>query len=306
LQLTLRATSLTLLLLLPSPALSFDLASPISNEVEFDQFHVQTDGNEESPGSFFRYQTRGGQLRREWNDGEGGVRGAFGWIDAGGVLRVTDYAANDNGYRVLGRRVIRLDSDGGVQRARAEMETVRRRKFDPDERDAEDAAVDAAGPASSSSGRLVRRIFEHGNGVKTIKVQPLFGATAARSPAVSIADQPYFVGRIQPRGEGSRTRYVPRDSRDGRAVRVVKRRRRPAAVSDAAPAGAVSSVDYSTGKAYHREATDPVSGERVGEYGYIDPLGVRRVVTYAVDAKGNFRKEKENDYVGDGTYFAAV
>ncbi len=47
-------------------------------------------------------------------------------------------------------------------------------------------------------------------------------------------------------------------------------------------------------------------GQRRGEYGYIDPLGVRRVVTYATGPGGEISKEKENDYVGDDTYFEAA
>ena len=67
---------------------------------------------------------------------------------------------------------------------------------------------------------------------------------------------------------------------------------------------ATSSVNYQTTKSFHREATLD-SGERHGEYGYIDPIGVRRVVTYATGSRGGILKGKENDYVGPNTYFEA-
>ena len=70
---------------------------------------------------------------------------------------------------------------------------------------------------------------------------------------------------------------------------------------------ATSSVNYQTAKSFHKE-TLLDNGERHGQYGYIDPIGVRRVVNYATGARGTpggILKEKENDYVGPNTYFHA-
>jgi hypothetical protein len=65
-------------------------------------------------------------------------------------------------------------------------------------------------------------------------------------------------------------------------------------------------VDYQTDKSYHRERIQ-ADGGRMGEYGYIDPLGVRRVVTYATaPGGGDLVKGKENDYVGANTYFESA
>ena len=56
------------------------------------------------------------------------------------------------------------------------------------------------------------------------------------------------------------------------------------------------------------------NGERHGEYGYIDPIGIRRVVTYTTgpartttseEPRIGIIKSKENDYVGPNTYFEA-
>jgi len=132
--------------------------------------------------------------------------------------------------------------------------------------------------------------------------------------------------KIQPRGEGYRTSYVPLTRRgfrtpatprrpQGSRFYVVKRKRNPNSISvnrrnqeeednevDVEPA--TSSVNYQTTKSFHREATLD-SGERHGEYGYIDPIGVRRVVTYSTGSRGGIHKGKENDYVGPNTYFEA-
>ena len=126
--------------------------------------------------------------------------------------------------------------------------------------------------------------------------------------------------------KGYRTSYVPLTRRgfrtpatprrpQGSRFYVVKRKRNPNSISvnrrnqeeednevDVEPA--TSSVNYQTTKSFHREATLD-SGERHGEYGYIDPIGVRRVVTYTTGSRGGIHKGKENDYVGPNTYFEA-
>ena len=126
--------------------------------------------------------------------------------------------------------------------------------------------------------------------------------------------------------KGYRTSYVPLTRRgfrtpatprrpQGSRFYVVKRKRNPNSISvnrrnqeeednevDVEPA--TSSVNYQTTKSFHREATLD-SGERHGEYGYIDPIGVRRVVTYSTGSRGGIHKGKENDYVGPNTYFEA-
>ena len=72
------------------------------------------------------------------------------------------------------------------------------------------------------------------------------------------------------------------------------------------------SVNYVTSKAFHHENTFE-DGQRKGQYGYIDPIGVRRVVTYTTGSRApsrkpeldGIRKIKENDFYGTNTYFKA-
>ncbi len=297
------------------------------NLVDVDQFHIQTDGGE-GDRRFFRYQTRGGQFRKETVTESGAIVGTFGWVDAAGVLRVTDYVADERGYRVLRKRNIRVGKGGGAGKVnRANEERVRKamqrfqRKRRP--RVEVEEVNSLAAPPQQKSPRLERRI-DHGNGVVTVKVQPLFGALPPVKEEDDLLPSPFFVRRIQPRGEGSRLRYEPGENLIGRAAagrrakkvfgertgrklkRVVKRRRRPDAI-DEETRRRNKVLDYQTDKSYHRESVG-ADGSRLGEFGYIDPLGVRRVVTYATGPgeEGDLSKVKENDYVGDNTYFQAV
>ena len=61
------------------------------------QFHIQTDDGE---NRFFKYQTWGGQFRKETRLDDGAIVGSYGWVDANGMLRVYEYRADKAGYRI--------------------------------------------------------------------------------------------------------------------------------------------------------------------------------------------------------------
>jgi len=90
-------------------------------------------------------------------------------------------------------------------------------------------------------------------------------------------------------------------SEDGRQLFVVKRRR-----GHKLPQPYVGSaqLDYQTQRAFHNEEATR-DGKRSGQFGYIDPIGVRRVVNYSTGPNGEIIKTKENDFVGSETYFEA-
>lgn len=184
-------------------------------------------------------------------------------------------------------------------------------------------------PATSS--RLQRRISGHqGGGSITVNVQPLFDVVVDDAAEPTPLSTPPTTLRTTPtrnlfeaRGEGFRTQFNPAvvndpvsldsidtfgpkpvarsRSEDGRQFVVVKRRR-PNAIGQS-NAGAVE-LDYQTNRAFHHEE-QLVDGRREGQFGYIDPIGVRRVVNYATGDNGEIVKSKENDYVGTDTYFQA-
>ena len=96
---------------------------------------------------------------------------------------------------------------------------------------------------------------------------------------------------------------------------MIKRKRRPnsgfsnrrSEANEIEVEPALTSVNYQTDKSFHHEAVLE-NGEKYGEYGYIDPIGVRRVVTYSTGPQNGvvgISKAKENDYVGPNTYFEA-
>lgn len=112
----------SLLMLLSITSLSQSLANPSANPVakpaEPDQYHIQTD---EGKRRFFKYRTKSGSFRKETVLDDGTVVGSYGWVDANGILRIYDYIADDNGYRVTKDSSITLDeqdqnSDGQIKR----------------------------------------------------------------------------------------------------------------------------------------------------------------------------------------------
>jgi hypothetical protein len=148
------------------------------------------------------------------------------------------------------------------------------------------------------------------------------------------------VDKSKRRNVGNRLRFNSNRRRQERKLRkrplnisgggpfVIKRRRRPItsggripmtrqndsvlkSTNDNADDG-ILSVNYATSNTFHHENTLE-DGQRKGQYGYIDPIGVRRVVTYttgsrASSAKGKpkgITKIKENDFYGTNTYFKA-
>ena len=73
------------------------------------QYHIQTD---QGDGRFFRFQTHSGQYRREILHPDGSQEGTYGWVDPNGVLRLYDYIADSDGYRIVKESLIQLGRDG--------------------------------------------------------------------------------------------------------------------------------------------------------------------------------------------------
>jgi len=62
------------------------------------QYHIQTD---QGADRFFRFQTASGQYRKEVRHEDGSQEGTYGWVDPNGVLRLFDYVADNQGYRIV-------------------------------------------------------------------------------------------------------------------------------------------------------------------------------------------------------------
>lgn len=78
------------------------------------QYHIQTD---EGPERYFRYQTISGQYRKEKRLEDGTVIGSYGWVDADGFLRLRDYIADGQGYRILKTKNIFVGKDRPIGEA---------------------------------------------------------------------------------------------------------------------------------------------------------------------------------------------
>ena len=269
-------------------------------------------------------------MRKENRLDDGSVVGSYGWVDANGILRLYDYIADDKGYRIVKTKLIDVKKQQQQQQSALDIDTTqtpivvvkKKSKIPVDNFIAEDSRIrteDIFGRQQDddvSSARLQRRISTDGGQSITVDVQPIFDfeqetdlTTLSTPPTVPTSIPIHFDAR----GEGFRTPFNPTvvvddnvfsrpvarsRSEDGRQLVVVKRRRptQPYAGSDR--------MDYQTRRAFHLEETAR-DGKRVGQYGYIDPIGVRRVVNYSTGDNGEIVKSKENDFVGRDTYFEA-
>uniref|UniRef100_A0A1I8PER0 Cuticle protein n=1 Tax=Stomoxys calcitrans TaxID=35570 RepID=A0A1I8PER0_STOCA len=79
-----------------------------------DQYHIQTD---EGPERYFRFQTNNGQFRKEKRLQDGTVIGTEAWIDAAGYLRLKDYIADKQGYRILKNKVLYVGQGTAIEDA---------------------------------------------------------------------------------------------------------------------------------------------------------------------------------------------
>ncbi|CAG5040071.1 unnamed protein product [Parnassius apollo] len=74
-----------------------------SPQQDTDQFHIQTDEDDER---YFLYQTHSGQYRKERRLKDGSVVGTSGWVGADGFLRLQDYIADGQGYRIYKSKTV--------------------------------------------------------------------------------------------------------------------------------------------------------------------------------------------------------
>jgi hypothetical protein len=328
----------TLLFLLP--ACFADVAGIEHTTTEFTptQYHIQTDDGDRR---FFKYQTWSGQVRKEDRLDDGTVVGSYGWVDANGILRLYDYVADDNGYRIVKTRLVDVKKQQllppDLEPTPEQRTPVAKKKRPIVDRFA--ASIDRSALATDddferqnlvddrpaiAASRLQRRISTHAGSSDLVDVQPLFDfdadvdltTTPVTRPPPPPPPRTTPASFFEARGEGFRTQFSPAvvvdddvaqlgprgvarsRSEDGRQ-RVVVRRRRPNALR---PLDA--GLDYQTRRAFHHEETAH-DGKRVGQFGYIDPIGVRRVVNYSTGDGGEIVKKKENDFVGTDTYFEA-
>lgn len=91
------------LLLLVCACSSLAALDGYSPQQDPDQFHIQTDEEDER---YFLYQTKNGQYRKERRLKDGSVVGTTGWVGADGFLRLQDYIADGDGYRIYKSKTV--------------------------------------------------------------------------------------------------------------------------------------------------------------------------------------------------------
>ena len=90
------------------------------------QFHIQTDDGE---NRFFKYQTWGGQFRKETRLDDGAIVGSYGWVDANGMLRVYEYRADKSGYRITKNAMYNVgQSDENVASNKNKLNFIKKNK----------------------------------------------------------------------------------------------------------------------------------------------------------------------------------
>lgn len=259
------------------------------------QYHIQTD---EGDQRFFKYQTSSGQFRKEDRLADGSVAGTYGWVDANGILRLYDYVADQAGYRVLSTRLIDTLKQNQDE---ATSSTLLNNHIEEDIPSPFPKRARIVDTPRSTSPRLQRRLRAKNGNTFTVNVQPLFNLDQddeQLSPFKSDNDSnefneedPFSPGAILKEVQSNVPRLVAKTRAEERGQVVDRFRGNP-------------TLDYENQKSFHYEE-EAQDGSRIGQYGYIDPIGVRRVVNYANGPSGELTKSKENDYVGTNTYFHA-
>ncbi|XP_066583112.1 uncharacterized protein [Prorops nasuta] len=267
------------------------------------QYHIQTD---EGPERFFRYQTQNGQYRKEKRLADGTVVGTEGWLDALGYLRLKDYIADHEGFRILRSKMVYVGRDRPIQDALAEAKKVPaqtgllakpRRPPNPFRQETNDV-VPLSGNSIDSSyyvSSTVRPIAVRPNAVyyeakptlQNLDIYPrpfsgYYSTQTARpvqilqSPSTSYNSRPYSSGLNYAARPVSSAELPTYDGTHRTA----------------------NGFEYYLKRQYHEEEEKPY-GDRVGSFGYIDPFGIRRVIYYKTDPiDGGFVHKKNNRYVG--------
>lgn len=147
------------------------------------QYHIQTD---EGPERYFRYQTMSGQYRKERRLEDGTVIGSYGWVDANGFLRMRDYIADNQGYRILKTKNIFVGKDRAIGEA-----------------------VSAAKNAPAEAGILVAA---EKPGEKNSKVTPIFNRrpiAVYSTPSTEAPPTTYYQVTATPTGYSTPKPHVP-------------------------------------------------------------------------------------------------
>ncbi|XP_041976412.1 uncharacterized protein LOC121731127 [Aricia agestis] len=295
-----------------------------------DQFHIQTDGDDER---YFIYQTHNGQYRKERRLKDGSVVGTTGWVGADGYLRLQDYIADDQGYRIYKSKTVYV----GPNRPIAESLQI--------------AKTAPTNPGYHITPAPAHNIPRGSLRFRTTTKSPYSSSTTRTYAPVSITPRPFSsstsstpIVEVSPNSIDTSTKFDPRPTvppitadeasstspsyetntldgyyaSDSSRYDVINpnsyrhaddwtRRQRPSARIgdgytpqfpgyDGAPFRR-NGFRYYLPKQYHEEQNEGPN-DKVGSFGYVDPFGIRRVIYYNASPGEGFQVRKNNRYVG--------
>ncbi|XP_017757696.1 PREDICTED: uncharacterized protein LOC108549010 isoform X1 [Eufriesea mexicana] len=272
------------------------------------QYHIQTD---EGPERYFRFQTLNGQYRKEKRLVDGTVIGTEGWLDPLGYLRLKDYIADSNGFRILRSKMLYVGKDRPIY----------------------NAVVDAK-RTPPQTGILVKPTRPPNPFRQPEANVPLVGNDINSNYYVSTTDKPqdhsspasssntdYYYdpnrARFSPGSRNSNNYSKPQNAYQNLLYRsnevpVARNERLKPNIQLSTATSRKSSTfpeydgtynvangfQYYLKRQYHEEEQEP-NGANVGSFGYVDPFGIRRVIYYKTDPQtGGFHHQKNNKYVG--------
>lgn len=286
------------------------------------QYHIQTD---EGPERYFRYQTISGQYRKEKRLQDGTVIGSYGWVDADGYLRLNDYIADNNGYRIVRTKRLfvgpQTPIDSALQSAKYVPASAGTDVSSPAFKEAqpyvEDKSKFLVFPSSTVSPAAIfpKRRPTAPAGYYPTSTPPTIVRDSSEDADVAITPAPHY--------------YVPASKSSYPASKFAYKAPLYTTVIKARPEYNQNSVNpfygeklysasrksfdetpnydgisvtrngfrYYLPRQYHEEENS-AGDERTGSFGYIDPFGIRRVIYYNASPGTGFVHRKNNRYVG--------
>ncbi|XP_029039744.1 uncharacterized protein LOC114874543 isoform X2 [Osmia bicornis bicornis] len=278
-----------LFLLVSVSCLSTRLSEAEQSGWSFDpntQYHIQTD---EGPERYLRFQTLNGQYRKEKRLVDGTVIGTEGWLDPLGYLRLKDYIADHNGYRILRSKMVYVGRNRPIYNAVKETKTV------PAQTGILVEPTRPPNPFRQSDTNYVRPLLSN-----DINSNYYISSTAKPKVDLSPASNDDYYYNSNPTSLPSSPRNLKNNQVQNSRYNFLPRSNEPS--SRVPPYDGTHTVangfQYYLKRQYHEEQQDP-SGTNIGSFGYVDPFGIRRVIYYKTDPRNNgFLYEQNNKYVG--------
>ncbi|XP_031841505.1 uncharacterized protein LOC116430741 isoform X2 [Nomia melanderi] len=271
------------------------------------QYHIQTD---EGPERHFRFQTLNGQYRKEKRLVDGTVIGTEGWLDPLGYLRLKDYVADSNGFRILRSKMVYVGKDRPIYDAVAETKRA------PPQTGILVNPTRPPNPFRHWKPNSVAPILENdinSDFYDSTTIRPRVFSTNSNNLYDSTNQASFSSGlrNLRNYSQLSNNHYNPlqrSDSEDNAGYNNLRKNFQLATSGSRSNVARFPPYDgthstangfqYYLKRQYHEEEQEP-TGTNVGSFGYVDPFGIRRVIYYKTDPHtGGFLHQKNNKYVG--------